>query len=836
MAIYPQDINDWLRSQIPESSIKSGQEIKFDGIQENVSGELVNIPVVYGYRRVTGPRVFTSVKSNNSRVLYAAIAISEGPITKYHKLFIDDQQINLAGVLTAEQLNGGDHRVTTGTYANILTIGLHRGQRTFNSMTGTNSGPTSPILTRWTGNAQDIRSFTQSMAGIAYVALEMIWYENSPFKSFPKITVEISGRTLRNSSVSGFGSESNVFQNANPADVLLDYITNTNYGQGMADTRIDASTISALRTSLDIKVVPYVNGTAESRLMCNAIVDTGRTVLQNVNDLCRQFNVVLTLANGVYKFIPEYRSSSYTMTVDKTNLIGEYRITYPDLSVKYNTVNVSYSSSIDSFTDRVETVVDTAAVNTDGKVLDITVDCPAITDSYMAARTAETILQKSRNQRLYAFKMNKEALRVTVGDLIIWDPLTTGNSTTYLRVIELNINNDFTVDVKAVTHDDSFYPPFTPGTKRPKIIEILPEPQPVPIIIDPVPPIIGPAPAPVPVPQPPPPRPITQRKRKVTVLGAPFTTTNPPILIDTFLNGSNFYPIPVNKISNQNTSVEDSNYQMAHGSKSFSFNLSGGNYGNFVAVTKEPVGSRYNYYYDYRPNLFFRERDLDNIDLGGEGIIIGNGGITYDRIHYVYEIEYNKFGWYNIEPGTLNSYEKIFFDPELGTSKDRIRRVTNEGAGYVSLLECYRGNVGPSIAFDKNSKSYYGCPFLVYSNGSYVVPPAPNGYLGLKYFIKYVGLEYGQIWSIPALSGGTPPLSKNIWENKQTATDIGQLMKIKYFLINTKSGDYQYVTQHTINLHKSRPGDAGMLAFDRNNSWLHYREVFGKTGTPFTKI
>lgn len=842
MPIYPQDINDWLRSQIPDSSIKSGQEIKFDGVQENVSGELVNIPVVYGYRRVTGPRVFTAVKSNNSTVLYTAIAVSEGPITKFHKLFINDEQISLNGVLTAEQPNGGDFRVTTGTFANILSIGLHRGERTANSLTGTLAGPTSAILSRWTGNTQDIRAFTESMAGIAYIVLEMIWYPNSPYKDFPKITVEISGRKLRNSSISGFGSETNVFQNANPADVLLDYMTNTVYGQGMADNRIDATTISSLRSSMDTQVIPFTNGSPESRFTCNAIVDTGLSVLENVNDLCRQFNIVLTLANGTYRFIPEYKSTTYVLTVNKDNLIGDYSFVYPDLSVKYNRVSVNFSSSIDSFTDTVETIQDATAIVTDGKVLDITVDCPAITDPYMARRIAETILRKSRGQNVYSFTMTKEALRLTVGDIVIWDPESTGTSTTYLRVIEMSMITDFTFEITAVTHDDTFYAPFTVTNKRPKQIEILPTPGGIqPVIIDPVPPVVSPAPAPVPIIAPPPPRPTVATKRKVTVAPQPFTNVTPPILSDTLPNGDNFYPVPVLKFQNANTSVADENYRLDVGVRSFSFNKLANNYGNYVGISKEEFGRYSNIYYDYRPALFYRERDLENIDLGGEGIIIGNGGIAYNRIHYVYEIEYNKYGWFNVAPGDRTKWEKIFFDPEAGTNKSSLSRVTPSGRETVSLLESYRGNEGPNVQFDANSKSYFGCPFLEYNNGNYLTPPViGNGFLGLRYYLRYSASNFGKVWAIPDLTGGAAPISKDIWQNKQNITSsssTAQLMTIKYFLINTKTGDYSYLTKYTLNLDDARPGDTGITTSVRNSSWTNYREAFGTSVTPpFTRV
>ena len=133
MAIYPQQLNDWLLAQIPKDAVASGKELDFDGASENVGGELVNIPVIYGYRRITGPRVYTSTKAGNSKILYTAVAIGEGPITKVHKLYINDEQ-----VLIADNGDGGGAQVTQGTYGGILDYEIFLGNRTYNTITGTN--------------------------------------------------------------------------------------------------------------------------------------------------------------------------------------------------------------------------------------------------------------------------------------------------------------------------------------------------------------------------------------------------------------------------------------------------------------------------------------------------------------------------------------------------------------------------------------------------------------------------------------------------------------------------------------------------------------------------
>ena len=47
MPIYPQEINDWLRSQAPTDRQVSAEDVKFSGVEVNEGGELTCIPVVY---------------------------------------------------------------------------------------------------------------------------------------------------------------------------------------------------------------------------------------------------------------------------------------------------------------------------------------------------------------------------------------------------------------------------------------------------------------------------------------------------------------------------------------------------------------------------------------------------------------------------------------------------------------------------------------------------------------------------------------------------------------------------------------------------------------------
>ena len=68
--------------------------IEFQGVKANPNTSDAAIPLVYGYQRVIGPRMFFSAgKSSDTIVL--AVALSVGNIEGITQIIIDDQPIIL---------------------------------------------------------------------------------------------------------------------------------------------------------------------------------------------------------------------------------------------------------------------------------------------------------------------------------------------------------------------------------------------------------------------------------------------------------------------------------------------------------------------------------------------------------------------------------------------------------------------------------------------------------------------------------------------------------------------------------------------------------------------
>lgn len=760
--IHPQPINEWLESQTPSESVIRTVDSRFEGVEVNESNELVPIPVIYGRRRITGPRIFASVLPSNSNILYSAIALSEGEIYGIDGFSINDEAVNIPIISDSVSSIG------SGVYGGVLTVELRR---------GTATQAASTLLTEILGNTQSLTGFTQSVANMAYMVFKMTYAATGPYKDYPKISVNVQGRKLRNAATSGFGTEQNVLRDANPADVILDLLTNTRYGRGLADSKIDATTISSLRSSFATTVVPFRNGTPVARGAVNLAMNTGQSTLTNLKEICRQFGIMLTLSNGRYRFVPEYSTTTSVLTVNDTNVIGSRTEVYPDLNVKYNRVSVTFANELNNYNDNTETVRDATAETVDGKILDVNVNFPAITSPYLARFAAEQILRKSRDQRTYSFTMTKTGLQLTVGDVITYYGQL-------VRIVSMTINQDFTIRVTAVTHNNTFYGPFAPGDQFRSQTEIVPSPSGTPPVV------LPPGPG--------------QGRIDVGVSGTVLYNAR----------GTDFYAGPYYILNRNLTTFSNSNYALD--SRSFCTVVANNSFG----IDTRVVGSASTYYYYmFAPYMTNRVRDLANRTLGGEGVVIANG-TPYTRLYYVYEIDTeagSQFGWHSIYNSTNNSREFFYFNPAVDTT---VRRVLNGSTtSNLTPLSC----VSPRSLVPA-SESLYGCPYIDYVDAGWYAK-ANDPQLALKYIIKQpTGSAITSTvrnWIIPAA----------VQSRKQTpnATDAGARMEIRYFVL-TSGGTPIFLASQNINIRLQSPGYAGNSYV--SSSRTNYTAAFG-TAPPF---
>ena len=116
---------------------------------------------------------------------------------------------------------------------------------------------------------------------VSYIRLQYADGENK-LRSEPQITADITGTVSRN-----------------PADHLLDYLTNPIYGKGESTSKIDLAAITAAGAVCDIQVEEVIGGGIYRSLFeCNTILDTGEDVFNNLNVLLKSMRASMPVLDG----------------------------------------------------------------------------------------------------------------------------------------------------------------------------------------------------------------------------------------------------------------------------------------------------------------------------------------------------------------------------------------------------------------------------------------------------------------------------------------------------------------------------------------------------------
>ncbi len=248
------------------------------------------IPVLYGRRRIAGTVVFA--ETVNQKDLFVVYALSAGEVEEIHgdTILIDGDRLDKAsrfkgdnfiirndrsenygsgtalfGATTADKNNVLDIYTTTNVKVNnkrkkdnaknfSMIFNLHHGSPTQSA---------DPMLTSVFDGTSNKSTWSSDhkLSGIAYIAAHFQHKQDGRFRGLPELTVEVEGRKvydprLDSTVTNGSGSHrqtdtSTHAGTSNPAINFLDYLTNTEYGKGIAFSKIDLSSFQTAANVCD---------------------------------------------------------------------------------------------------------------------------------------------------------------------------------------------------------------------------------------------------------------------------------------------------------------------------------------------------------------------------------------------------------------------------------------------------------------------------------------------------------------------------------------------------------------------------------------------------------
>lgn len=451
------------------------------GILLNKQSNVANIPVVYGTRKVGGTRVFVATGGSDSKYLYVALAVAEGEIDSFTKIYINDQEQNLDSFAT-----GGIRSVTSkqpdGEDSSYYVNGSSRAK--FEFFTGTETQSSSSLLREqptWTNEHR--------LQGVAYVACRFEWvkaeYDSSgnqktfnPWGGIPNIQVVIRGKkVLKNTSYSSSDdttTDSSTYESTtgtfawtdNPADCLLDYLRNPRYGKGLNNNRISFADFDAAAQTCDISQTYGGDTGTAAFLTCNTVISTSDSILNNTKKLLQSCRGFMPYTDGKYRLkIEANESVSGVQVITDDHITSPLTIASIDKNARYNTAKVTFANSLKDYeSDTVVYTDSTYKTEDGGEELVLQISAPSITELERAQYYGKYLVDRSRNSLTCSFNMTNEGQNIKPGDLVKVthkfkaEGEDSGGTYEYLfnekvfRVLEVTLNYDNTVAVDLIEH------------------------------------------------------------------------------------------------------------------------------------------------------------------------------------------------------------------------------------------------------------------------------------------------------------------------------------------------------------------------------------------------
>src|SRR6056300_1636046 len=445
-----------LRPKVPEiQDFGTNQFDDFErGLLINKQSNDANIPVIYGERLTGGTRVFMETSGTDNTYLYMAIVMSEGEINDITEIRIDDKPVTFASGFsdgTAVEVDSGDSNFYKDDES-LIRVEPHYGTD------GQSASTLLSTLDSWGSN--------HKLSGLCYLAIRFKFNQDA-FGGLPKIQARIKGKKVKTYNASLV--EQSASYSTNPAWCILDYLTDTRYGKGLATSEIDLQSFYDASQVCETQVEPYSGASNINIFDCNTAIDTSRTIIDNLRDMIKGCRGYIPFSQGKYSLIIETTGTA-TVSLTEDDIIGGYTLAIPQKNERYNRVICSFIDPTRNWqVNEVQfpPIDDSGLPSADQHATKKTADggfliegrfqFPTITSPYQAEEMAEIILRRSREALGLSLNVAFKGYELNIGDIVNITHSSLGFSAKPFRVLGITFNNDYTVGLSLVEHQDSHY-------------------------------------------------------------------------------------------------------------------------------------------------------------------------------------------------------------------------------------------------------------------------------------------------------------------------------------------------------------------------------------------
>ncbi len=468
----------WLKKpDIPDTpTMENVPEQTAKGILLNKVSSNAPLPVIYGQRKVGGTAVFMETSGTDNEYLYMILALCEGGIESCEKIYIDDKEVTWSGALgdgTERTVNSSDSNfykadptVDGASAESTISVTWYDGDddQSYNTTVG--------ALSSWTSSHR--------LRGVSYLALKFKWNQDC-FGGIPNVKALIKGRkvydpNLDGTNTGGTGSHredtaSTWAYSDNPVLCTLDYMRNTRFGMGIANSFFDGDYADWQTAAdvCDVDVTPYTSASVIDLLDMNAVIDTKKKCIENLKTMVSGFRGYLNYSNGEYKVLAETTGSA-AISLTEDNIIGGIQVSSLDRNSRFNRVIVTFVNPGKGYqADEAQwpPIDDSGLTSADqhatmktadgGFLQEGRFDFSTITSPYQAQELAEVICRRSRNNLNVGLRCDATGLDLMVGELVNVTHATPAFSAKTFRVQGMQVNSDLTTELQLTEYQAAFY-------------------------------------------------------------------------------------------------------------------------------------------------------------------------------------------------------------------------------------------------------------------------------------------------------------------------------------------------------------------------------------------
>lgn len=420
----PKPVDNGVRQQVPPSSTNS-------------------LPIVYGDAYLGGAFV-DAVLSTDQKKMWYVLAIShispDGLFTfDKTKFYYGDRLITFDTTEPAKVISLTDGAGNVDDKINDnLYIYLYRSDAA-GVITNLDTGGTSP----GSGNPDTIMSVAagvpsglewpasgRQMNGLAFAVVKLLYSQEDDAVQLQQLTFKCS-HTLNGTGV------------AKPGDVWLDYLKSPIYGGAIDATLVNTTSATDLNTYSD-QLITFTdnqgNPATQPRYRINGVLDTGQTVLSNVDQVLMaadswmsynapsgQWSIVINKAEG----------SSYAF--NDTNIIGDIKVGTVDINQAINQIEAKFPSKLNKdIPDYVFIETPSGLLYPNEPVNKYSITLELVNDSVQAQYLCNRMLEQAREDLIVNINTTYVGIQINAGDIVSITNTAYGWSGKLFRVMKVN--------------------------------------------------------------------------------------------------------------------------------------------------------------------------------------------------------------------------------------------------------------------------------------------------------------------------------------------------------------------------------------------------------------